>query len=186
MPLFPLPAPVTIVLDGRPLAAYVGAHVVAGHVYAPVSPLLTRLANRVWFLGNMLVIERGASRVRVRIASEAMAPLNGEVVAVAPILRAIGATVRYEAASHRLIVGTPPRAPVATPSPFHAEAPAVAPRAVFTPAETPTPRPRWTGSPLPRRTALPLSPPSVVLLRRDRDRPNRGRKRFAIALQRRR
>ncbi len=59
----PTGSPVTIVVDGHPLAAYVRAYVVGGRIYAPVSPLLTRLADRLWIDGRTLVVERGDRRV---------------------------------------------------------------------------------------------------------------------------
>lgn len=169
MPLFPPGAPVSIIVDGRPVAAYVRAYVVAGRVYAPVSPLLTRLADRVWFVGNSLLIERGSVRVRVRIAPVVPASLNATYVAIAPVLRAIGASVRYESAGRRLIVQVPQRAILASPTPFNPSVPSVAPSAVFTPAPAQTPRPVWTGSPLPRRTPLSVPPiVSVAPCRQDR------------------
>ena len=158
MPLFPPGAPVSIIVDGRPLAEYVRAYVVAGRVYAPVSPLLTRLADRVWSVGDSLVIERGSVRVRVRIAPAAPASLNATFVAIAPVLRAIGASVRYEPVGRRLIVHVPARTILASPTPFNPSLPSVAPSAVFTPVPAQAPRPIWTGSPLPRRTPLSVPP----------------------------
>lgn len=150
----------TVLIDGRPLAAYVGAYVAGGRVFAPVSPLLTRLADRVWFEGNTLVIERGGRRVRVQLAPPLADELNGTYVAAGPILRALGASVRYEPSGHRLIVKLPSRIILASPTPFNPAAASAPPSAVFTPTPASTPRPLWTGSPLPRRTPLPLPPPS--------------------------
>lgn len=158
MPLFPPGAPVTVIVEGRPLAAYVHAFLAGGRVYAPVSPLLVRLADRVWSEGDVLVIERGSVRVRVRLAPAVPLALDAAYVEVGPVLRAIGASVRYEAAAHRLVVHVGARTIIATPTPFDPTAPSVAPSPVFTPTVPPTPRPLWTGSPLPRRTALPEPP----------------------------
>jgi hypothetical protein len=159
VPTFPPPTPVSIIVDGRPLAAYVRAYAFEGRIYAPVSPLLTRLADRVWSQGDTLVIQRGEVRVRVVLAPTLPGQLGGDFVAVGPVLRALGASVRYDPAGRRLIVRIPPRSAVVSPTPFNATAPSVRPSAVFTPAESPTPRPVWTGSPLPRRTPLPAPPP---------------------------
>jgi hypothetical protein len=152
---------VSIVVDGHPLAAYVRAYAFAGRVYAPVSPLLTRLADRVWSHGDTLVIQRGDVRVRVVLAPTLPGQLGGDFVAVGPVLRALGASVRYDPAARRLIVRVPPRSTIASPTPFNPNAPSVRPSAVFTPPESATPRPVWTGSPLPRRTPLAASAPPL-------------------------
>lgn len=159
MPLFPPGAPVTIVLDGRPLVAYAPAYLEDGRVFAPARPVLTRLADRVWIDGNALVVQRGNRRVRVPIAAEAAGTLDGLYVALAPVLRQIGVQSHYESAGRRFVVRSTPL-PVAYPTPYNPTIPAVAPRAVFTAEPVPTPRPIWSGTPLPRRTALPLAPPA--------------------------
>ncbi|HVN68845.1 MAG TPA: hypothetical protein VMU38_04210 [Candidatus Binatia bacterium] len=158
MPLFPPGAPVTVLLDGRPLAAYVRAYVANGRVYATASPLLTRVADRFWLDGATLVLERGERRVRVALPPSLAGQLDAAYVAAGPPLRALGASVRYDAGARRLTVSTSTRGAIASPTPFDPAAPSVAPNAVFTPMESPTPRPIWTGSPMPRRTPLPLAP----------------------------
>ena len=161
MPLFPPVTPVSVTVDGRPLAAYVRAYVAGARVYAPVRPLLTRLADRLWYDGENLVIERDGRRARVRIRAGAFpGQLDGVYVMVGPVLQALGATVRFDAAARRLFVNVSPRAILASPTPFNAAVPSIAPSAIFTPAMPATPRPIWTGSPLPRRTALPVPPPN--------------------------
>jgi hypothetical protein len=159
VPLFPPATPVTVLVDGHPLAAYERAYVAGGRVFAPVSPLLTRLADRVWFEGDTLVVERGTRRVRIPLAPASAGQLGAAYVMVGPVLRALGASVRYEPALRRVTVSTPLPAAVASPTPFNPGAPSVSPSAVFTPAEPATARPVWTGSPLPRRSALPLPSP---------------------------
>lgn len=148
-----------MLIDGRPLRAYAHAYVANGRVFAPVDPLLTQLADRFWFEGNTLVVERGARRVRVPIAGGPAAPLDGAYVAAGPVLQQLGVATRYDAGTHRLLVRVGERETVASPTPFNATPPAVAPSAVFTPSPVPTPRPVWTGSPMPRRTPLPFPPP---------------------------
>lgn len=128
-------------------------------MYAPVAPLLTRLADRFWFDGDTLVVQRGARRVRIRLAPRFSGELNGAYLPVGPALRALGASVRYDPAAHRLVVTVSARAVVAVPTPFNPAVPSVAPSAVFTPAPPSTARPVWTGSPTPRRTGLPFPPP---------------------------
>lgn len=146
-------------LDGQPLAAYVRAYDAGGRVFAPVRPLISRLADRVWFERGTLLIEGRGERVQVKVVPGGANQLDGLYVMVAPVLRALGATVRYDAKQHRLIVNVPAHRIVVSPTPFNPAVPSVAPSAVFTAPVTPTPRPIWTGSPLPRRTALPAPPP---------------------------
>jgi hypothetical protein len=148
-----------VLIDGRSLPAYARAYVFGGRVYVPVAPLLTHLADRLWFDGNTLVAQRGTRSVRIRIEPRYRGELNGAYVPAGPVLVALGASVRYDGEMHRLIVTVPTRAVVASPTPYNAAAPSVAPTAVFTPLEPQTPRPIWTGSPQPRRTALPFPPP---------------------------
>jgi hypothetical protein len=140
------------------MAAYVRAYFFEGRVYAPLSPLVTRLADRVWFDGPDAIIQRDGHRIRVKSAAVDPAALHGVYVAVGPVLRALGATVRYEPSGHRLAVQLAEHTVVALPTSFNPREPSPMPTAVFTPAVVPTPRPIWTGSPLPRRTGLPFPP----------------------------
>lgn len=142
------------------MAAYFDAYYYGGRVYAPVSPFVTRVADRVWFDGQDMVIELHGRRVRIKGTAVDPAALHGLYVPVGAVLRALGASVRYEPSLHRMTVQLTPRTVVASPSPFNAREPEALPTAVFTPTILPTPRPVWTGSPLPRRTALPLPPPN--------------------------
>lgn len=160
MPLFPPATPVTIVVNGHPLASYVRPYVADGRVFAPVDPVLTGLADRLWYDGNVLVIERGARRIGVRLAAAYIGELDTDYVAVGPALRTLGAVVSWEERTHELRVRVAPQAGVATPTPFDAALPSVPPNEVFTPAPPQTPRPLWTGSPLPRRTPLRFPPPA--------------------------
>ncbi len=148
-----------MLIDGRPLVGYSHAYLVGARVFAPVAPLLTDLADRLWYEGDTLVVERGDRRVRVRLAPAFGGQFDAAYVAVGPALRALGASVRYEAKERRLVVATSSRDVIATPTPFNPAAPSVAPSIVFTPTPLPSPRPIWTGSPNPRRTALPFPPP---------------------------
>jgi hypothetical protein len=158
VPLFPPDVSVTVLVDGRPLAAYVRAYESDGRVYAPVAPLLTRLADRFWFEGDTLHIERAGRGVSVRLEPRFRGELDGTYVPAGPVLRALGAAVRYDPSARRLAVTLPKERALASPSPFDPSQRGVAPNPVFTPVAPPTPRPVWTGSPLPRRTALPYPP----------------------------
>lgn len=163
MPLFPPGVPVTVVVDGRFLAAYATAFAEGGRVFVPVDPLLTRLADRIYYEGNTLVVERGGRRFRAAMAP-VPAGLAGVYVMAAPVLEALGATVRYDARERILFVRTAPNEVLASPTPFNAALPSPPPAPVFTPEPVATPRPVWTGSPLPRRTPLPFftEPPATT------------------------
>jgi hypothetical protein len=163
VPLFPPGAPVTVVVDGRFLAAYATAFVAGGRVFVPVDPLLTRLADRIYYEGNTLVVERSGRRIRVAMVP-APAGFNGAYVMAAPILHALGATVRYDARERVLFVQTRPGQVLISPTPFSGGVPSPPPAPVFTPEPVATPRPVWTGSPLPRRTPLPYftQPPATA------------------------
>lgn len=163
MPLFPPGVPVTVVVDGRFLAAYASAFVAGGRVFVPVDPLLTRLADRIYYEGTTLVVERGGRRIRVAMAP-VRAGLSGVYVMAAPILAALGATVRYDARERVLFIRTASGEVLVTPTPFNGALPSPPPAPVFTPEPVATPRPIWTGSPLPRRTPLPYftQPPATT------------------------
>ena len=166
VPLFPPGVPVTVVVDGRFLSAYAIAYVAGGRVFVPVDPLLTRLADRISYEGNTLTVERGGSRLRLVVAP-APSGLTGVYVMAAPVLRALGAAVRFDARERILFVRTARNAVVASPAPFSAS-PTFPPATVFTPEPTATPRPVWTGSPLPRRTPLPFFTPPAEATRSSR------------------
>jgi len=155
---FPPEAPVAVLVDGHPLAAYRRAYLAGGRIFAPIAPLLTRLGDRAWLEGSTLVIQRAGRTVRIDLSGNASGRLDAVDVPVGPALRALGLAVRYDRARNALLVTVSRRAVVASPTPFDPAAPSVAPSAVFTPLVPPTPRPVWTGSPLPRRTALPFPP----------------------------
>jgi hypothetical protein len=159
VPLFPPGIPVSVVVDGRSLAAYPGAYLASGRVYASVDPLITGIADRIYYEGRGLVIERGNRRVVVALIGPAPAAFGSLYVMAAPLLRALGASVRFDARSDVLTVRSGRNGELASPTPFGTTLPAATPGTVFTPEPAVTPRPVWTGSPLPRRTPLPFFTP---------------------------
>ena len=163
MPLFPPGVPVTVVVDGSFLSAYATAFLAGERVFVPVDPLLTRLADRIYYEGSTLVVERAGRRIRVAIAP-VPAGFNGVYVMATPILQDLGATIRYDARERVLFVQTATGQVLASPTPFNAALPSPPPTPVFTPEPVTTPRPVWTGSPLPRRTPLPFftQPPATT------------------------
>ena len=175
MTLFPPAAAVTILLDGKIVNAYNRAYSASGRIYAPVKPFVTRMADRVWFEKNTLVIVRSSRMIRVRVSSHHPDALDEVYVPLATIARELGGDVRYHGRADVEVRMPRPGKPE-TPAPFDASVPQVSPHAVFTPIVSPTPRPIWTGSPLPRRTPLPVSSPGpsrMPQLRRYGDNPTR-------------
>lgn len=156
MLLFPPTQAITIILDGRPVAAYARPFAQGGRAFAPIRPFITALADRVWYDGNVLVIAIHGRVARVYL-SAANEPLAGAYVAIAPLMRALGEQVWYDANLRAVEIATPPACAVASARPYNPNAPTVSPRSVFTPNPTPTQRPVWTGSPEPRRTAIPIT-----------------------------
>ncbi len=157
MSLFPPAAAVVVVLNGQRIASYGATFLTGGHVYAPLRPFVTRLADRIWFEKDRLVIVRDGRRIDVRTPSREPDALDHLYVPLAYVLRALGAAVTY----HRgvLNVRFASTEVLATPTPFAGAQ--ISPRPVFTPQPVPTPRPIWTGEPLPRRTPLPYPTPAM-------------------------
>jgi len=155
--LFPPAASVAVAVNGRPVLAYHAAYLCDGRVYAPLSPFITRFADRAWYDGDTLVIERDGRTARIRMEPRIPKALDDVYVPLAPVLRSLGLSVKYHPG--RVEVRTAPPV-VVTPAPFDATKPSAPPSAVFTPIPVPTPRPVWTGSPLPRRTPLPVAAPT--------------------------
>lgn len=161
VPVFPPPSPVTMLVDGRPLPTYFRAYVVDGRVFAPLEPVLLRLADRAWIEGSTLVVERDGRSVRVLLPGGSRS--EGAYVAVGPLIRGLGDAIAFDARRRLLEVWTG-SALVTTPTPYDAAAPTSPPRPVFTTEPVATPRPVWSGPPLPRRTPLPVGkrPPAYL------------------------
>ncbi|MDP9024681.1 MAG: hypothetical protein M3N13_04840 [Candidatus Eremiobacteraeota bacterium] len=157
MTLFPMAALVTVMLNGRPVRGYAGAFEVNGHIFAPVRPYVTRIAERLWYAGDRLAIERDGRIVYVRVSARNPDALERSYVPLGVVLRGLGVSLSYSVGAHVLTVRTVAGDSVATPSPFDPAASEVRPNRVFTPAPVPTARPIFNGPALPRRTPLPLT-----------------------------
>jgi hypothetical protein len=144
-----------LVLDGRPIRSYTPLSLRHGRVVGPIEPYLTRVAQRIDVVGNYLVLTRGSHHVSVAAMAQD-AGLAQTEVALAPLLRGLGERVVLNAPAGRIEVTSPQAVTVADPMPFDPRAPQVAPVVVFTPTPAPTPRLTWTGTPVPRRTPIPL------------------------------
>ncbi|HVA27031.1 MAG TPA: hypothetical protein VNF68_02560 [Candidatus Baltobacteraceae bacterium] len=126
-----------------------------GHVYAPVQPYATALADRTWYDGNRLVITRDGRTVYV-IVRMRVGELDSDYVPLAALVRELGERSAYR--HGELDIQTAPRAAISYPTPIPNGA-LIGPRVVFTPTPVATPRPVWNGPALPRRTPLPYASP---------------------------
>ncbi|MBV8149813.1 MAG: hypothetical protein JO092_12020 [Candidatus Eremiobacteraeota bacterium] len=162
MPVFPPAAPVAVLVDGRPLRSYATAYVQDGRVFVPLAPLLLRLADRAWFEGSVLILERDGRSIRVRVPRRGDNALNLTFVPARAIFRQLGDDVAYDARIRQLQIRSPRAAMVALPTPYAAPSTTIAPREVFTPSPPPMSRPTWSGPPPPRRTPLPNPSPAAM------------------------
>lgn len=162
MAVFPPPAAVTILINGAPVAAYIQPYLARGRTLAPVRPFATALAGRVWSDRGVLVLQRGSRTVRIRMVARMPDALDSAYIPIAPILRALGAQVRYDARRRVVEVRIGSAMPVAAPTPFNPSMRPLPLRAVFTPVPVETERPRWTGPAVPRRTPIPFAGPTPV------------------------
>ena len=144
-----------LVLDGRPVRSYTSLSLQRGRVVGPVEPYLTQVAERVELTGGFLILTRGSHRVRVPVGPGSMT-LSQTEVALVPLLRALGEAVSIDANQGRIVVTTPRATTIAKPVPFDPRVPQVAATVVFTPTPAPAPVLTWTGTPVPRRTPIPL------------------------------
>lgn len=157
-----LPPPqhvVTVFIDGRRIAAYRQAVLRNGRVLAPVDPFVTGIGTKLSYDGTTLVVSRADRFAQVKLSKRpAPRELQWTYVAVAPIVRTLGGTARYDAVHRVLDVRVPHPEPVVTPTPFNPAVPQVSPTTLFTPVPAVTPRPVFSGRPLPRRTPVPWEP----------------------------
>ena len=158
MPVFPPAAPVAVLVDGRPLRSYASAYVQNGHVFVPLAPLVSHLADRSWFEGEVLVLQRDGRSVRVRVSHRDADELEVTFVPARAIFAQLGDDVDYYGRAKQLEIRVRRRAVVALPTPYAAPIVTIVPREIFTPSPGPMPQPAWTGPPLPRRTPLPNPP----------------------------
>jgi hypothetical protein len=152
-----LAALVTVLVDGALVPSAPEARLIAGRVVAPVG-LVARLADSVEIGPDGSVT---AARGERRCSAPPAEAGSGEAsVALGPLARCLGAEVTWDGRAKTLgLAFPPPPDPLRTHAPFDPAAPQVAPTAIFTPEPAPpTPRAIATGSPLPRRTAIPVTP----------------------------
>ncbi len=154
---------VAVVIDGAIVPSVPTATLAMGRVLGPPE-LIARFATRVQMLDDgELVVERNGRLCTARAQS-------GDVldrVPLEPLVRCLGGSSVWDERGHTLSITFARSTGVATPAPFDPSAPQVAPTTVFTPEPaSPTPRAIASGSPRPRRTAIPVTPswpvPSTV------------------------
>jgi hypothetical protein len=151
-----LAALVTVVVDGTVVPSAPPARLVEGRVLAPAA-LVARLADRVTVAEDGgLTAQRGERACAVRtVDGGAGVPF----VVLAPLAQCLGAAVSWDGGSKSLGLAFEAPQPAGTHPPFDPSVPQVAPTAIFTPQPAPpTPRAIATGSPIPRRTPIPVTP----------------------------
>jgi|ERR1700678_296752 hypothetical protein len=168
------PAAVIVILNGAILASAPPAQLLFGHVMAPVAPVITHFTERAAVDGDTITLVRQGRTCTFRIGSNAfdcdgvnetlaVAPFGRDGIAYVPladVARAFGGAVEYDPHTRIVALDVPPAIDLKTPAPFDPNAPSAAPTQVFTPSPppaTPAPRAVDTGSPLPRRTAIPVN-----------------------------
>jgi hypothetical protein len=153
-----LAALVIVVVDGVFVPSAPPAVLRDGRVAAPAS-VVARIADRVALAADgTLTATRGERSCAARAAGTADPPL----FTLAPLARCLGATsIAFDprAKTLALAFGAVP-VTIRTMAPFDPSSPQVSPTTIFTPEPaTPTPRVIDTGSPRPRRTAIPVFEP---------------------------
>jgi len=146
--------PIVIMLNGSPLRSYNPPYLIHGRIEAPVAPFLTKVADRIGYAGETMIVVRGSSSVRIRTGPHDPKSLQAVYVPIAGLLRALGTRITYDRGRRVLEIQTGVQKPVQTMEPYQAVSPVPAPTTVFTPEPVQTPRPVSTGSPHPRRTPI--------------------------------
>lgn len=143
-----------MLLDGQPVRSYAPIYLVGGQVVGPIEPFVTRLARGITYDDGVAVVSGDGRTVRVRILWYQPGSPAQAYVALGPLLRDLGASVRLDRRDALVLVASPPVV-LSTAEPFDPTAPQASPQTVFTPEPVTTPRPTWMGTPRPRRTPTP-------------------------------
>jgi hypothetical protein len=172
------PAAVIVILNGAIVASAPPAQLVFGVVMAPLAPVVTRFTQRAVLAGDTITLVRNERTCVLRVGSDALtcdgvartlpvAPFGRDGIAFVPlaaVARALGGVAAYDPHTRIVALDMPPETALNTPAAFDPNAPQATPTVIFTPSPIPlpsTPRPLESGSPLPRRTAIPAIPSRV-------------------------
>jgi hypothetical protein len=174
------PAIVVVILNGAIVASAPPAQLLFGHVMAPLAPVVTHFTQRAVLDGDTITLVRSDRTCVLHVGSDAItcdgvartlpvAPFGRGGIAYVPlaeVARALGGVAAYDPHTGIVALDVPPDTVLKTPAPFDPSAPQASPTAIFTPSPVPvpvpaTPRPLETGSPQPRRTAIPAIPSRV-------------------------
>ena len=150
-----LAALVTVVVNGSFVPSDPPASLRDAHVVGSLA-LVARFADRVDVAGDGTVT---AWRGERSCTARPLARTDPALVAIAPLARCLGGHVAWDGRSKSLLLAFDGPVELRTPPPYDPNAPRAVPTMVFTPEPAPpTPRVIATGSPLPRRTAIPVTP----------------------------
>ena len=150
-----LAALVTLLVDGSIVPSVPTPSLQSGHVVVPVM-VVARIADRVDAAPDGTLTVRRGEHVCIARPIDAGDPA---VVAVAPLARCLGGSVAWDSRAKTLELAFSEPVLIRTMPPYDPNAPQVAPTTIFTPEPAPpTPRVLATGSPRPRRTAIPVTP----------------------------
>jgi hypothetical protein len=170
-----IPAVVIVILNGAIIASAPPAQLLFGHVMAPLAPVITHFTERAVLDGDTITLVRNDRTCVLRVGSDSItcdgvaatlpvAPFGRGGVAFVPlaeVARALGGVAAYDSHTHIVALDVPAETNLKTPAPFDPAAPQASPTVIFTPSPVPvpaTPRPLDSGSPQPRRTAVPAIP----------------------------
>ena len=150
-----LAALATVVVNGSFVPSNPPAALRDARVVGSLS-LVARFAERVDVAAEGAVTVRRGERVCV---ARPLAESDPPLVAIAPLARCLGGSVGWDNRTKTLLLAFDGPVEVRTLPPYDPNAPRAVPTMVFTPEPAaPTPRVIATGSPRPRRTAIPVTP----------------------------